>query len=266
MWTATVIVIILVLASSPRYQKLKCPFRVGPCARIARGIPCQQTGQPMCSLQKGGFGGHWIFHCWVVSPQSLCRSSLPSSDALQKSSALSCLWTRDIGVCWLRGCGLPSAAQDQWNGSTYSAKNPIPGEISPFSSLWWVLSWRLQLSSPRVRGLGWLCALTNDVHRTLVWTSAAQPVTSATHAEIASLGADTAKTQHEQHTMSHSIDCHQPSAQQHGLLGHCSALDVTNGREQVPEEQSLSEITSEAPRMLCWVIQLDFSGKKPTIY
>lgn len=94
----------------------------------------------------------------------------------------------------------------------------------------------------------------------------AQPVTSATHVEIASLGADTAKTHHEQHTMSHSTDCHQPTAQQHGLLGHCSALNVPNGREQAPEEQSLSEITPEAPRMLYWVIQLDSSGEQPIIY
>lgn len=41
-WTATVILITLVLVPIPQYQKLKCPFRVGPRARIARTILCQQ--------------------------------------------------------------------------------------------------------------------------------------------------------------------------------------------------------------------------------
>lgn len=67
--------------------------------------------------------------------------------------------------------------------------------------------------------------------------------------------------------MSHSTDCNQTTAQQHGLLGHLSTSDVKYEKEYVSEEESLPEITSEALRMLCWATKLNsFSGKQSIIY
>lgn len=93
---ATVTVITLALVSAPRYQKLKRPFRVGPCARdLARETPCQQTGWPICSLTQGGFGGHFIvewFHNTAFAEAAcpvlmLYRRGLPSPVLTQGAQA-----------------------------------------------------------------------------------------------------------------------------------------------------------------------------------
>lgn len=65
----------MVAAPASQYQKLKCSLKVIPCVRITREI-LSAKGNTNYSLQKGGFGGRFIFLCCVVSQQSLWRWNL----------------------------------------------------------------------------------------------------------------------------------------------------------------------------------------------
>lgn len=148
----------------------------------------------------------WTFHCWVVSQHSLCRSSLPCLDALQKRSAPSCPYTRNTGIHRLRRYSLTSSISDRKTISVvqnqtvsespkcfHFAKNPPLWQISPFSSFWPVLSWMLQLSSLKSER-AWFALYRNEVHRALVWTSQVLPVTWTTEVKIISSGAVIART------------------------------------------------------------------------
>lgn len=157
---------------SSSVSKIKMSFQSWSlCQRdLARETLCQETGRPICSLTQGCFGGHFIvewFHntafaeaAWPVL--MLYRKGLPPP-----------VLTRRTQAYRLRGYSLTSSISDRKTTSVvrnqtvreslkcfHFAKNPPLWQISPFSSFWPVLSWILQLSSLRVRGLDLLYILT----------------------------------------------------------------------------------------------------------
>lgn len=95
-WTATVFVITPILVPALWYRKLKCPLRVGPCARIARGILSAKGTTHLFSSERSFW---WAFNLLLLSGFA--------TEPVQKAACL-------LLMLYKRGLPSPALGQVTW--------------------------------------------------------------------------------------------------------------------------------------------------------